>query len=597
MPNTTNLAIFYIKIDGTDLTPDLLPFLTEIVVDTSLHMPDMVTIRLADPHFEWSDNTTLDLGKEIVVSTNVGSSTVDLVKAELTALEPNFEADGSTSLLIRGYDKSNRLRFGKKSRTFLKKTDSDVAKTIAGEAGLQTGTVDTTATQYDWLIQYNQTNMEFITERATRIGYRVYAHEGKLNFVKAGATGQPAATLTYAMDLTSFRPRLTVTRQAGDAKVRGWDPAKKQAIVGTSTAPAAWNTIGYGKEGNAALKSAFGASSMIIVDEPVKDKAEADAMALGRLSEMGGGFIEAEGVCVGNPKVQAGALVKLDKIGTRFSGNYYVTEATHVWTPDSGYVTYFTASGGQPNTVNHLLEKERADNGRGRIHDVVIGIVTNLLDPENKARVKVKYPWLDDTIESDWARLLAPSAGPNTGIQFMPEVNDEVLVAFEHGDPARPYVLGALWNGKDAPPLANNVATKGGKVIQRIIQSRTGHKIILNDSDDAPSITIIDKTGSNKVFIDSKNNKIEVDAKMDINITAGGNMKFTAKGNVDIDATGNLTMKAKGNGTLESTGKMGIKGTAGLTAESTAMTEVKGMTVSVAGNALTEVKGPLVKIN
>src|SRR5664280_3415392 len=108
-----------------------------------------------------------------------------------------------------------------------------------------------------------------------------------------------------------------------------------------------------------------------------------------------------------------------------------------------------------------------------RITGVVVGVVTNNQDPDGFGRVKVKFPWLSDVDESDWARVAAPMAGNKRGFYFLPEVDDEVLVAFEHGDVRFPYVLGALWNGKDAPPATNG----DGKNNVRVIQSRSGHVI------------------------------------------------------------------------------------------------------------------------
>src|SRR5437899_1321842 len=91
-------------------------------------------------------------------------------------------------------------------------------------------------------------------------------------------------------------------------------------------------------------------------------------------------------------------------------------------------------------------------NNASRVQGLAVGIVTNNEDPENHGRIKVKFPWLADNHESDWARMAAPMAGNNRGAYFLPEVNDEVLVAFEHGSIDAPIIVGALWNGKDTPP-------------------------------------------------------------------------------------------------------------------------------------------------
>ena len=129
------------------------------------------------------------------------------------------------------------------------------------------------------------------------------------------------------------------------------------------------------------------------------------------------------------------------------------------------------------NLVELLEVPEQRQVRHGQVHEVVIGLVTNNQDPEGMGRVKVTFPWLSSDDESNWARVAAPMAGNNRGTYFLPEVGDEVLVAFDHGDVRLPYVLGALWNGQDAPPRDNS----DGKNTERVIRSRAGHELVFND--------------------------------------------------------------------------------------------------------------------
>jgi uncharacterized protein involved in type VI secretion and phage assembly len=106
-----------------------------------------------------------------------------------------------------------------------------------------------------------------------------------------------------------------------------------------------------------------------------------------------------------------------------------------------------------------LLELLTIGSGQqddGRITGVVIGIVTNNKDPDGLGRVKLRFPWLSGSTESDWARVATPMAGNGRGLYFLPEVDDEVLVLFERGDVRFPFVIGALWNGKDQAPAGNS---------------------------------------------------------------------------------------------------------------------------------------------
>ncbi len=211
-----------------------------------------------------------------------------------------------------------------------------------------------------------------------------------------------------------------------------------------------------------------------------------------------------------------------------------------------------------------------------RFYGVTIGVITNNKDPEGLGRVKVKFPWLSVEDESHWARIATLMAGGERGVYFLPEVDDEVLVAFEQGDIAFPYVLGALWNGKDKPPETN----ENGKNDRRLIQSRSGHKIILDDTQGEEKIIIEDKTGKNKITIDSKNNALGIEVEQDLTITAKGKISITSpeqditincknlaiktQENLQIDAGKNCTIKAKAKSELSSASGMALKCSAGV---------------------------------
>jgi uncharacterized protein involved in type VI secretion and phage assembly len=138
------------------------------------------------------------------------------------------------------------------------------------------------------------------------------------------------------------------------------------------------------------------------------------------------------------------------------------------------------------------------------------GIVTNNKDPKKMGRVKIKFPWLSDKNESDWARVASLMTGKQMGTFFLPEVNDEVLVGFEHGDINKPYIIGSLWNGKAAPPETN----KDGKNNIRTFKSRSGHEIRFDDTKQKEKVEIKTKSGHSILLDDaSSKGKIEIKSK------------------------------------------------------------------------------------
>jgi uncharacterized protein involved in type VI secretion and phage assembly len=192
----------------------------------------------------------------------------------------------------------------------------------------------------------------------------------------------------------------------------------------------------------------------------------------------------------------------------------------------------------------------------GRFYGVVVGVVTNNKDPDGMHRVKVKFPWLDLDHESHWARVVAAMAGNGRGAYFLPEADDEVLVAFEHGSLEHPYVLGSLWNGKDKPHENNS----DGKNDNRTIKSRSGHIVRLCDSSGGEKIEVIDKTGNNKIVVTSSDNKIAIEAQGDIEITSQtGKVKITAIG-VEITSTTDVKIQAQTSIDATATGQVNISG-------------------------------------
>lgn len=230
------------------------------------------------------------------------------------------------------------------------------------------------------------------------------------------------------------------------------------------------------------------------------------------------------------------------------------------------------------NLLDLISDERTREERTGRVTGVVVGVVTNNKDPDKLGRVKVKFPWLSDSDESNWARVAAPMAGKKRGFFFLPEVEDEVLVAFDHGDVSSPYVLGALWNGKDGPPVTND----DGKNNIRIIESRSGHVIRLTDEDGKEKIEIIDKSKNNSIVFDTSKNTITIKSDKDIELSA-------AKGTIKLDAD-KIEINAKNN--LKAASSSG-----GVDVSAKGQMKIKGQAVNMEGGSAVKIKGGTVNIN
>lgn len=217
--------------------------------------------------------------------------------------------------------------------------------------------------------------------------------------------------------------------------------------------------------------------------------------------------------------------------------------------------------GGVLLVISNLVDDGSRSASGSKVSGIVLGLVTKNDDSSGMNRVKVNFPWFNQQYESGWARVATFMSGGDRGAFFLPEVGDEVIVAFEHGDINHPYVIGSLWNGADKAPEFNSdkknnirkIKSRSGHEIifdddnngkkEKIeIHSNSGHSITLNDSAGGEKIEIKDKSGNNSILIDSVQNAINISSKMKLSI------KST---DVTIESDGMMTIKASGNLTIQ----------------------------------------------
>jgi uncharacterized protein involved in type VI secretion and phage assembly len=205
-----------------------------------------------------------------------------------------------------------------------------------------------------------------------------------------------------------------------------------------------------------------------------------------------------------------------------------------------------------------------AEQEADRVYEPVIGIVTDNKDPDKLLRVKVKFPTLSAQDTTSWVSVISLGAGKERGWFFLPEVNDEVLVAFEHGDINRPIILGALWNGTDKAPKDNS---SGSNPIRTLV-SKSGSKIEFDDEKN--TITISDGGGKGEIVFKADDNKITITAKSgdvvilapqgELKCVADGGMEFTASVNFDVRADSNTNLTGSGGVTLKASGMTTVFG-------------------------------------
>ncbi|WP_186031326.1 phage baseplate assembly protein V [Burkholderia gladioli] len=186
---------------------------------------------------------------------------------------------------------------------------------------------------------------------------------------------------------------------------------------------------------------------------------------------------------------------------------------------------------------------------------VTLGKVADTRDPEGYGRVKVSFVLKGAEIESDWAQITSFFAGPNTGALFLPQIGDSALLAFANGDPSKPYVIGFLWNGAQKPPVPTD-----SQQDVRVIRTRNGKTITLDDSPNGGGVTIVDAK-QNRIQIDTSSNTISLSSEGDLSITAKGALTLTGS-QVTVRNTAGSVKATLGEATLALQGGQSLKLTA-----------------------------------
>lgn len=594
-----------VKANGTKLAG---PSITSWYVDQSLTLPDLAVVRFSDPEGKVAGNPELRIGTAFTLGIKSSQQSVPepLFSGEITAVEIEFGDDGS-STTVRGMDLSHRLLRGTTVETYVDMTAGDIARKVAQRAGLQVGNVDAGGTVYKHVAQDARSDWEFLQLLARQSGCVVSMDGEKFNFSKptesatapASGNGSPEV-LEKGANLIALRAAVTASDQAPEVEVRGWDMKAKAAVVGTARAGSK-TAEGTGTDPYTPASLAnLARSSKYVVPSALLDASKACGNYAAAVSaRLSGAFAELDGTVRGNAKLKAGTAVTIRNCGGTFDGKYTLTTVRHEKSAHTGYVTHFGVS----STSDRSLFSTASGVGAGQAAEfrsgVLSAVVTDVADPDQLGRVKVKIPVLSDQFESWWARTVQPGAGAGRGLVVLPEVGDEVLVAFAQGSLMQPFIIGGLYNGQDKPDKAwsEHVDRNAGTVTRRAFTSRTGMLV-----------EFLEASGEEKLTISSSGGKQRITLVQ----TGAGGIEIEAQGAVSVTATKDITVSAdsgtlslKGNKvSVEAATELSLKG-ATVKVEAQSALEAKGATVKVAGSGMLEVsssgvttvKGSLVKIN
>lgn len=616
MPNQIVTARPLVTVDGSSLGDQVREHLLAVLVETSRTLPALVELTFADEDRTVIGATSLKVGSQlrVQVQTNETSAPVTLVdKVEVVSLEAEIGPEGSVTV-VRGYELTYRLMRHGEPAAFQKMTLADIASKLAGACGL---TVDATGASavLEHVLQTDQSDWELLHQLADVCGLEV-ASRGNAVVLRAPTTASgPAAAgarddptvLERGANLLRVHVTSTASGLVPSVEVRGWSPTTKAATVGTASVSAkgvATSLTPGPLAGRTSASPTLVSAPHLSTASLVKSRATLLADRLGE------SFAEIDGTATGNPALKAGTVATLKGLGAPFDGAYVLSTVVHRFDGSvEGYTCEFRVSGTADRSTWGVTGP-RGGGGSGGSGSAVgalramPAVVTNNDDGEGKlGRVRVKLPTISDRTETGWADVVSAGAGSRRGLTITPEVNDLVLAVLPADPLAPPWVIGGLYNGKDAPPWAATETVSGGKVVRTGLVSRSGTTVRLEEQEGKERVVVALKGEKDAIILSTSPRGIQVVTDGTLEITAKQDATLTSEAKVVVKATSDVSVKGM-NIALEATQNLTLKG-AKVAITGQAAVEASAPSVKVAGtgtaelssSGVTTVRGTLVKIN
>lgn len=289
------------------------------------------------------DGTEVDFGTELQVAVGPEDTQRTVFDGAVSGLEVVLGDGEPPRVVVLAEDRLMRLRMTRRTRSYTKVTDADVARRIAQDHGLDAD-VDVTGPTYDVLQQVNQSDLAFLRERARRLQAELWCSGRTLHLSDRAKRRGTRATLVHGNELLTVRLAADLAHQRTDVTVSGYDARAKDVIDERAGADTIHTEAGAGRTGPEVLDKAFGACASLWVRQVPLTAAEASAWARAEMLRRARRFVTVTGQTRGSPDLQVGSILRLEQVGAPFEGDgYYVTRVTHTYDVEHGLRTAFEA--------------------------------------------------------------------------------------------------------------------------------------------------------------------------------------------------------------------------------------------------------------
>ncbi len=521
------------------------------------------------------------IGQPIEITFCNSNSDIDMqegyfegVITEVESIKSKLSSVGD-HILLKGYSPTIVMDGVACCKSFEEKTLADITNEVFSAYSLPLNNNPLNANVQSYIVQYNKSDFEFLQQLAIRKGEWFYYNGAQVFW---GVGEGDVVELRYGKDLTDFSIKLQTTPKKMACSTHDYIMAKDaKASLKKGT-----NLTGYYSfmsDQSEALYTKEGLVSYYQNATEGNQQADLDAMVEMQNESTVGNTV----VLIGqsrNTGLKPGSKIKiLHKVvdGETDYGNYIVTQINHTNSEAGNYTNSFEAipEGVVYPPYGNILLYPTSEPQRA--------LVADNNDPQKIGRIRVQFSWQTNSY-SPWIRITQPHSGSNKGFHFIPETGEEVMVGFEGGNVELPFVIGSLYNGS---AQVDEFTTDTNDV--KVIRTRSGHTIEMNDSGGQEKINIYDNQGSiitfdtaNKSLIINSVENIDIAAK-NINISAEENIVMGAKSNIDIAAEGDLNNQAKGNVAIQSDGDTSVNSGGAATIAAKTDAAMNGQNVSVEG--------------
>jgi len=582
-----------VSVGGSALTTVWQAALLEVRVERALNVPGRATLRFIDPGYALLGSGAVSIGADLEIAAPGGKET--LFEGVVTAVGCDQREGEQPEVVVVGYDRSYELGLTSQVKTWSQVTVSSVLRDLVSSSGLGTtgdSVGPSAGVSLDYLLQLD-TDLGLLGELARRRGADWWVDGSTLCFGKPDELTARRATvkLTLGDGLLSFSARVLPVPEK--VSVIGWDPVQQQTVTGVATSASDGVLPSSQLAGQVHPSASFVAAA-----HGARSAEEASTLSQALFDLRAAAAVEATGTAAGDGEIAPGGRVTVSGAGP-LSGEYPLSAVEHLYRPRRGFVTRFWSGDRRPSGLVEDAPRGGGTGAKGSIighHGVTAGIVTNINDPTRQGRVKVLFAGMSTAQESTWARMVATGGGSTRGNVFIPEVGDEVLVAFEDGDTRVPVVLGGLYGSKSTIPPPDVV---DGKVQRRELVSRLGHTIRLLDgaSTDQKAIELVLAGGLNAVHLGADKTTVTVEQGKALSITVGSTIITVAQGSgaVSIKAP-SISLQADQQIQLQAP-TITVSADASLELKGQTSASLQGLSVQLQAEASLQVTGTPVMVN